>query len=64
MKHAHLVSVALRAAGALLLSTSPAWAHEGHGMPGISHWHSSDAFGFVGIAAVVALAVWFSKGDQ
>lgn len=64
MKHATLVSWAARAAGALLLSTAPAWAHEGHGMPGLSHWHNSDTFGFVAIAVVMGLAAWFSKGDQ
>ncbi len=36
----------------------PAWAHEGHGLPGMAHWHGTDALGFVG-ALVVAAAVWF-----
>jgi len=50
----------------LLLSTTcvalPAWAHEGHGMPGFAHWHASDVLGFVAIAAVVAAVIWFKGG--
>jgi hypothetical protein len=42
------------------LTTLPAWAHEGHGLFG-SHWHATDALGFVAVAALVALAVWLSK---
>ena len=42
------------------LPTLPAWAHEGHGLFG-SHWHATDALGFVALGALVALAVWLSK---
>ena len=38
----------------------PALAHEGHGLFG-SHWHATDALGFVGVAAAVAVAIWLSK---
>jgi len=38
----------------------PAFAHEGHGLVG-SHWHATDVLGFVGAAAVVAVAIWLSK---
>jgi len=34
-----------------------AFAHEGHGLNG-SHWHSTDAWGFV-VFGVMALAAWF-----
>ena len=36
-------------------------AHEGHGLPGASHWHASDTWGFVMLAAVAAAAaaVWW-----
>lgn len=37
-----------------------AWAHEGHGLGG-THWHATDALGFVVAAALVALAVYFGK---
>ncbi len=49
----------------LLASVSaalPAWAHEGHGMPGFAHWHASDVLGFVAVAAVVAAVIWFKGG--
>jgi hypothetical protein len=34
-----------------------AMAHDGHGLSG-SHWHSTDAWGFVALGAM-ALAAWF-----
>ena len=43
-------------------SALPAWAHEGHGMPGFAHWHPSDVLGFVAVAAVVAAVIWFKGG--
>ena len=52
------------AAAALLLTAPAAWAHEGHGLPGASHWHASDAWG-LGIALGVAvLAWWLSRGGR
>ena len=45
------------------LTCLPAWAHEGHCMPGCAHWHASDVLGFVAIAGVIAAAIWF-KGDK
>jgi Co/Zn/Cd efflux system component len=45
---------------ALLMAWMPlAQAHEGHGLPG-SHWHSTDALGFVAVLVVVA-AIWWAK---
>ena len=38
----------------------PALAHDGHGLLG-SHWHATDALGFVAAAGLIALAVWLSK---
>ncbi len=43
-------------------SALPAWAHEGHGMPGFAHWHASDVLGFVAVAAVIAAVIWFKGG--
>ena len=40
-----------------------AFAHEGHGMLGASHWHISDALGIIGFVAVAALA-WFIKNKK
>ena len=44
-------------AAALTLSTH-VQAHEGHGLPGISHWHGSDVWGFVAVGGIAALAYW------
>jgi hypothetical protein len=41
----------------------PALAHEGHDMPGVSHWHSTDVVGFVALAALIACAIWM-KGRK
>lgn len=38
----------------------PTLAHDGHGWIG-THWHASDAFGFVVPAVVVAVALWLSR---
>lgn len=51
------------AAAALLAGTMGALAHDGHAMAG-SHWHASDAWGFVVIAAAIALAVWLGRGGR
>ena len=45
---------------AATLATLPAFAHEGHGLLG-SHWHATDALGFVAAGALLAVAVWLSK---
>jgi hypothetical protein len=51
----------VRAATALGLTPFAALAHEGHGLPGASHWHASDALGFVVVLAVAAGLVWWSR---
>ena len=38
-----------------------AFAHDGHGLGGITHWHATDVLGFVVAAALVAVAVYFGK---
>jgi hypothetical protein len=50
-----LFARALSAAALLTLATA-ASAHEGHGLPGINHWHGIDAgaFGLIG-AFIVGL---------
>lgn len=45
---------------ALASSALAAQAHEGHGMFG-SHWHATDALGFVAVAALVGVAIWMSR---
>ena len=48
---------------AAALSTLPVWAHDGHGMVA-SHWHASDALGFVALAAVAGAFLWFTRGGK
>ena len=48
--------------GIAALSCLPAWAHEGHGMPGFAHWHASDVLGFVAGVAAIAAVIWFKGG--
>ena len=57
MKHTTLILTAG------LLAVQTAHAHEGHGLPGISHWHSTDVLGFVEVAALIAGVIWF-KGRK
>ncbi len=39
-------------------------AHEGHGMPGVSHWHTSDLVGFALVLLVVIAIIWFKGRDR
>ncbi|MBA2964917.1 MULTISPECIES: hypothetical protein [Ramlibacter] len=41
----------------------PALAHDGHGLAG-SHWHATDSAGLLLVAALAALALWFSRGGK
>ncbi|MGE4243291.1 hypothetical protein [Ramlibacter sp.] len=41
----------------------PAFAHGGHGSATDIHWHATDTAGFVLVGVLVALAIWFSRGD-
>ena len=38
----------------LLAASATAWAHDGHSMEG-SHWHATDIWGLLAIAAAAAL---------
>ena len=51
----------LRTAPLALFLCAAAQAHEGHGLPGISHWHASDALLLVGVVAVAAAGLWWSR---
>ena len=48
------------AAFALFTWATSAFSHDGHGFSGI-HWHATDVWGFLAVAAMVAVAVWLSK---
>ena len=38
----------------------PVWAHEGHGLEGASHYHATDVWGFVVMAALLVVVWWFT----
>jgi uncharacterized membrane protein YhaH (DUF805 family) len=51
---------------ALLALITPTWsvlAHEGHGANG-PHWHASDAWMLLALAAGIGVAIWLSKGKK
>jgi hypothetical protein len=53
------ISAALACAA---LSLSPlTWAHDGHGLSGSSHWHATDVWGFVGLCALVMMAIFVGR---
>ena len=51
------------AACAISTGATAVFAHDGHAMAG-THWHATDAWGFVAMAGVLALAIWLSRGDK
>jgi hypothetical protein len=48
-------------AAAAALTAAAAQAHEGHGLPGASHWHATDALGLVLVVALAAGAAWWIR---
>ena len=51
----------------MIMWAGAAWAHEGHGMDatmGATHWHATDTWGFLAVAALAALAIWMSRGGK
>lgn len=45
----------------LLASVAQVHAHEGHGLPGWSHWHASDTLLLLSSVAVGALGLWLAR---
>lgn len=45
----------------LLSASSTAFAHDGHGLGAGSHWHASDAWGYLAFAAIVAVTLWAGR---
>ena len=45
-------------------SAGACWAHEGHGLPGSSHWHVSDVLGFVVALGVIGAMIWLNGRDR
>jgi hypothetical protein len=40
-----------------------ALAHSNHGLSD-SHWHATDAWGFVVLSVLVVVAIWLSRRDK
>lgn len=38
-----------------------ALAHEGHGLPGSTHWHATDATGFILVAVIAGVVLWLAR---
>jgi hypothetical protein len=36
-------------------------AHEGHGLPGLSHWHAGDVGTLLALVAAIGLGLWLSR---
>ena len=46
---------------AALVCAGVAQAHEGHGLPGRSHWHADDAGVLLALATAVGLGLWLFR---
>ncbi len=44
-------------------AAAPSMAHDGHGLIG-SHWHGTDAWGFIALALIAGAALYFSRGGK
>jgi hypothetical protein len=58
-----LVTAKFTAYSVLLIGAKDAFAHSNHGLSG-SHWHATDAWGFVVLSAIVVIAIWLSWRDK
>ena len=59
--HFKLIQIVLLTASSA--ASTAALAHDGHGLSG-SHWHVTDAWGFVALGLGLLAAIWFSKGGK
>jgi hypothetical protein len=58
-----LFTIKLIAIQAIITPATSIFAHDEHGLQG-SHWHASDTFGFVILAAAIGLTLWFGRGGK
>jgi hypothetical protein len=58
-----LFTIKLIAIQAIITPATSIFAHDGHGLQD-SHWHASDTFGFVILAAAIGLTLWFGRGGK
>jgi hypothetical protein len=57
------IIIKLIAIQAVITLATSIFAHDGHRLSG-SHWHASDAFGFIILAAAILLALWSGRGGK
>jgi hypothetical protein len=58
-----LLTIKLIAIQVTITPATSILAHEIHGLID-THWHASDVFGFVILAAAIGLTLWFSRGGK
>ncbi len=58
-----LIAIKFIAVQTILTTATAIFAHDGHHLEG-SHWHASDTFGFVILAAAIALAMCSGRGGK
>ncbi len=58
-----LFTIKLIAIQEIITPATSIYAHDGHSLTG-SHWHASDVFGFVILAAAIGLTLWFGRGGK
>jgi hypothetical protein len=58
-----LFTMKLIAIQAIITPATSIYAHDGHSLTS-SHWHASDVFGFVILAAAISLTLWFGRGGK
>ena len=55
-----MMTTSTRLLSLTLLLPLAANAHEGHGIEGVSHWHSTDVWGLLALATALAFGIWLS----
>jgi hypothetical protein len=58
-----LFTIKLIAIPAIITPATSIFAHDIHGIID-SHWHASDVFGFIILAAAIGLTLWFGRGGK
>lgn len=58
-----LFTIKLIAIQAIITPATSIFAHNEHTLQS-SHWHTSDAFGLIILAAAIGLTLWFGRGEK
>ena len=46
---------------ALAAAPATGWAHEGHGIDSLSHWHATDTAGLLLVIGVSLAVIWWGR---